>query len=247
MAEAPPEQAGDDLDDTVRRADPDRWLASRFIADQQARADVIALYAFDHVLARAPAMVSEPLMGEIRLTWWREALDEIYAGGLVRGHPVSLALAGAVRRRGLDRAPLDEMIAARFGDLDAVPFADEADVLAYADQTAGALMQVSAQALGAPAGFEPARLAGRAYGLSQLARRRAIGGRTRLPDSLAPDRLRKLISGALRDVRAPLKSMPLAAFPATAYAGLARRGQGRRITMLETQLRLIWTTATGSL
>jgi len=245
MADASPEQAGDDLDDTVRRADPDRWLASRFVADQQARADVIALYAFDHVLARVPAMVSEPLMGEIRLTWWREALDEIYAGGSVRSHPVSLALAQAVRRRGLDRTPLDEMIAARFGDLDAAPFADEAEVLAYADQTAGALMQVSAQALGASSGFEPARLAGRAYGLWRLARRRAMGGDTRLPDSLVPDRLRRLISEDLSDARAPLKTAPLSAFPATAYACLARCGQSRRITMLETQLRLIWTTATG--
>jgi phytoene synthase len=247
MAEAPSEHPGDDLDDTVRRADPDRWLASRFIADVEARADVIALYAFEHVLARVPAMVSEPLMGEIRLTWWSEALDEIYAGGVVRSHPVSLALARAVRRRGLDRAPLDEMIAARFGDLDAAPFANEAEVLAYADQTAGALMQASTKALGGPAGFEPARVAGRAYGLSQMARRRAIGCRTRLPDSVAADRLRKLIADALRDARAPLKTAPLAAFPATAYACLARCGQSRRIATLETQLRLVWTTATGSL
>jgi phytoene synthase len=248
MAEAPSEHPGDDLDDTVRRADPDRWLASRFIADPQARADVIALYAFEHVLARVPAMVSEPLMGEIRLTWWREALDEIYAGGAVRSHPVSLALAGAVLRRGLDRTPLDEMIAARFGDLDAAPFTDEAEILAYADQTAGALMQASAEALGAPAGFDPARYAGLAYGLSELARRRAIGGKTRLPDALTPDRLSRLIADALRDARAPLKTAPLAAFPATAYACLARRDPtGTRMTLLEKQLRLIWATATGSI
>jgi len=38
----------DDIDALVRRVDPDRWLASRFIADAQARADVIALYAFNY-------------------------------------------------------------------------------------------------------------------------------------------------------------------------------------------------------
>jgi hypothetical protein len=47
-------------------------------------------------------------------------------------------------------------------------------------------MQAAAQALGAPAGFEPARLAGRAYGLAVMAHRRAIGGRTRLPEDLEP-------------------------------------------------------------
>src|ERR1700761_5099788 len=92
----------EDLEDTVRRADQDRWLASRFIADPAARADVIALYAFDHVLARVPFQVSDPLMGEIRLTWWSEALDEIYGPGPVRAHPVALGLADAVRNRGLD-------------------------------------------------------------------------------------------------------------------------------------------------
>jgi len=35
-----------DLDAQVRAADLDRWLASRFVADEQARADPIALYAF---------------------------------------------------------------------------------------------------------------------------------------------------------------------------------------------------------
>jgi phytoene synthase len=84
---------GVDLDAEVRRVDPDRWFASRFIADEAARARVIALYAFDHQLARAGAVTSNDLAAEIRLTWWREALAEIYAGADVRGHPVADALA----------------------------------------------------------------------------------------------------------------------------------------------------------
>ncbi|HEY9218896.1 MAG TPA: squalene/phytoene synthase family protein, partial [Phenylobacterium sp.] len=88
-----------DLDSLVQRVDPDRWLSSRFIADPAARADVIAVYAFDHELARAPRVASEPLLGEIRLTWWSEVLDEIFAGGAVRHHPGAQALANAVRRR----------------------------------------------------------------------------------------------------------------------------------------------------
>jgi phytoene synthase len=241
MADPP----ADDIAQTVRRSDPDRWLASRFIADGEARADVLALYAFDHVLARVPAMVSEPLMGEIRLTWWREALDEIYDGGRVRSHPVSLALARAVRARGLDRAPLDAMIQARFGDLDAAPFADEAQMLAHADQTAGALMQAATQALGAPAGFDPARLAGRAYGLSLMAHRRAIGGRTRLAEAMTAERLRGLVGEALA---IDLRTLPVRAFPAVAYACLSRRyARGAAMTLLEKQLRLVWATARGAL
>src|SRR5215470_6718194 len=99
-----------DLDDLVRRIDPDRWLSSRFIADPAARADVVALYAFDHELARAPKVASNALMGEIRLTWWREALDEIFEGRPVRRHPIAEALADVVARRRLERAPLEAMI-----------------------------------------------------------------------------------------------------------------------------------------
>ena len=100
-----------DLDELIGRVDPDRWLTSRFIADPQARADVLALYAFDHELARARRAASTPLMAEIRLTWWREVLDEIFDDKPARRHPTAQALAAAaVARRGLTRAPFEVMI-----------------------------------------------------------------------------------------------------------------------------------------
>ena len=103
----------DDLDAAVRAADPDRWLASRFIADPGLRADVIALYAFDAELRRIPQIVSEPLMAEIRLTWWREGIEAIGSGRSAPGHPVLVALAGVVARRGLPTARLEAMAEAR--------------------------------------------------------------------------------------------------------------------------------------
>ena len=234
----------EDLEDTVRRSDPDRWLASRFVADAGAQADLIALYAFDHVLARVPHQVSEPLMGEIRLTWWSEVLDEICGAGPVRAHPAALALADAVRRRSLARAPLDAMVEARFGDLTPLPFVNEAAAILYADQTAGALMQAAVQALGGPANHHAAKLAGRAYGLSLMAHRRAIGGKTRLPEDLD---VRPLVQHALSDARPGLRLLPLEAFPATAYAALSPRyAQGAHLSALEKQLRLVWATASGT-
>ena len=237
----------EDIEDGVRRGDPDRWLASRFVGDRQARADMLALCAFDHVLARVPSMVSEPLMGEIRFAWWREAVDEIYGGGSVRSHPVALALAEAVRRRRPDRASLDDLIDARIGDLDALPFADEAELLAYADQTGGAFAQLAAQMLGA-AEAQGARLAGRAYALSELAHRRAIGGKTRLPESVLGPRLQALVNETLAEAARGIKDLPVPAFPAVSYACLARRyARGAHLTLLEKQLRLVWAAAMGAL
>lgn len=120
----------DDLDALVRRFDPDRWLASRFINDAQARADVVALYAFDYELSRVAKVTSQAIMGEIRLTWWADAIAEIFEGRAVRRHPVTLALAEAIARHGLQREPFDAVIDAYFPELDRQPA--DAKAAAYA-------------------------------------------------------------------------------------------------------------------
>ena len=107
----------DDIDAEVKTADPDRWLAARFIADPRARADVAALYALNHVVAKIPAQVSEIMMGHIRLAWWREAVEELAQGKAPRAHPVVEALADPLRRGAFDPAALDALIDARAGDL----------------------------------------------------------------------------------------------------------------------------------
>ena len=212
-----------DLDAIVARADPDRWLASRFVADGEARADLIALYAFNNEIARAPAVASQPLIGEMRLAWWREALEEMSEGRPVRRHPVAQALAEAVRRRGLPREGLDALVDARLRDLDPGPLnPDEAE--AYVDATAGRLMALAARVLSPQADPRAVIHAARAWGLAGLWR---LGGR--LPASWTAGEVRERVDGALRRSRAELSGLPVAAFPAAAYATLSRayvRGRG---------------------
>lgn len=130
----------------VRAGDPDRFLAA-MTAPPEGRERLMALYAFNLELARVPAVVSEPMIGEIRLAWWAEAVDEIFAGGPVRRHEVATPLAGTVRAAGLPRAPLDAMIAARRFDIHDEPHPDMAACRAYLADTAGALMRLSGAAL----------------------------------------------------------------------------------------------------
>lgn len=241
-----PPTAAKDLDTVVRRADPDRWLASRFISDAEARADVIALYAFNHELARVAETVREPLMGEIRLTWWREALDEIFAGGAARRHPVVDALGAAVRRRNLARAPLEAMVEARFADLEPAALAEDAALDAYVDGTAGALM---ALAVAVVAGVEAhgVRPAARAWGLAGLLRLRAVGV-ARLPVRWSDDDVLQAAGEALREARGGVATLPVSAFPCVAYATLARAyAAGRSPSELEKRLRLTTAVVTGRL
>ena len=56
----------------VREADKDRYLASLF-APADRRPQLHALYAFNIEVARVRELAREPMAGEVRLQWWREA------------------------------------------------------------------------------------------------------------------------------------------------------------------------------
>lgn len=210
-----------DLDDLIRRTDPDRWLSSRFVGDAQARADVIAIYAYDYELARAPKVASNPLLGEIRLTWWREVLDEVFEGRDVRRHPTAQALADVVRRHGLPRAPLEAMIDARYRELDPAPLS-EAEALDWAKDTGGRAAELAVRIL--DAGQDPAEAvaAGAAWALAR----------------------KGLAVQGVVEARAGARRLSAAAFPAVAHAALilkpARSELARR-------LRVIWAVARGRL
>jgi phytoene synthase len=207
----PGEDAAEDLDQLIRRVDPDRWLTSRFVADRGARADVLALYAFDHELARATKAASTSLLAEIRLTWWREALDEMFSEGPVRRHPVAEALADAVRRRGLPREPLEAMIDGQIEVLE-VESLDAAAAIAWADAVEGSAAMLAAAILDPAGDARAAAPAGRAWGLALLQR-----------SSRAPrDAITPALGEALAAARVAAKALSVATLPAALPAALAR-------------------------
>lgn len=154
----------------VRRLDRDRYLCALF-APREARPALLALAALNLELARVREAVSEPLLGEIRLQWWRDAIAGIYAGEAA-AHPVALALADAVAGHGLTRAHLDRLVDARALDLTDEPPADLAALEDYAEGTAASLVRLGCEALGvrATAAHAAARHVGIAWALVGLVR-----------------------------------------------------------------------------
>ena len=216
--------AADDLDDMIRRVDPDRWLSSRFIGDASARADVIALYAFDYETGRAPRTASNPLAGEIRLVWWREVLEEIAGGGRVRSHPGAEALACAVRRADLPLAPLERMIDARYRELDPAPLSP-AEAAELARDTAGAVSGLASLRLDLDTDPKAAEPAGAIWALSRRG-----------------DDAQEL----LREAAEMASTLPAAAFPAVAHATLARSYlAGKTPSEFGKRLRLVIAVARG--
>ncbi len=176
----------------VKHGDRDRALCA-FFAPPKTRPGLFAIAALNLELARLPDKVSEPLLGEIRLQWWRETIATIYGGETPPRDDISRALAATIARFDLSRDVIEGLIDARAFDLIPDPPEDLAATMAYIDNTAGAVTALWLQVLdgennlpeGAPA--EAARHVARAYGLSGLLRAlpaHARRGRLFLPASL---------------------------------------------------------------
>ena len=232
----------------VRRHDPDRFLTALF-APAERREALFALYAFNHELARAREVASEPGLVLIRLHWWREVVE-----GAPRRHEVAEPLAAALASGALDRADLLGLIDAR--EIEAEAAIPDLDAWrAYVLGTAGAIAAAAGRALGAgERDREMLRLLGGAYGAAGVLR--SLGavarqGRCLLPETLLRDAglspeaaMANPVSPALRPVLETLtregiawlhaargfrpgRTLIAAALPAVLARRDLRRGAGR--------------------
>ncbi|MGD2132415.1 MAG: squalene/phytoene synthase family protein [Maricaulaceae bacterium] len=237
------------ISETARQADPDRWLAARF-APAPARARLEALYAFNAEIARVREVVSDPMLGEIRLAWWREAIEEIYADPVrPRRHPVALALADAIASAAssIDQAEFLALIDARRRDLEPERFDDVGEIETYTDETAGRLAALAGAFAGQiplDAGqLEVLRACGRAWALTGLARALPVHvaqGWITPPADIPADRVARAFSErdgeamracaaplletaerALGEARAQLPALDAELWPAYGYLALA--------------------------
>lgn len=131
----------------VRRYDPDRYFSSLFAGDEGSRS-LQALYAFNLEIAKTRETVSEVMLGQIRLQWWREALDGIYAG-TPRNHAVVTALAHAVETHGLERSGFERIIDGREFDLEDRQPHTITELVEYTAMTSGALTGLTLACFGA--------------------------------------------------------------------------------------------------
>ena len=150
--------------DDLRRLDRDRFVLSLF-APEAARPDWHALFAFNLEIARVRELVREPMLGRIRLQWWRDIIAGLYDGASGSEHPAAAALGGAIRRHGLSRALFDGLLDAREQDLDPAPPDDVATLEDYAAGTSANLQLLALEMLG-QGGSEPARQAARHVGIA---------------------------------------------------------------------------------
>jgi phytoene synthase len=239
------------LDALVRRVDEDRWLASQF-APADARAKLIALYAAYYEIARTTQAVREAALGDIRLEWWRAGVEEIADGKPARAHPVLNALNDS----GAPLGVLPEIIATRARDLDAAPFATWAQLDAYVDATAGALMRGATQACASGVGDEVQTFiqsGARAWGYAGLLRAAPhwqARGRSVVPRDGSIEEMKQRAWAMYGAAHEASRGVPAAAFAAIGYVAFVPRylkalARGRDVSLFRRHVALVVASATG--
>jgi len=170
--------------DIVRARDPDRYISDLF-APEAARPHLFALHAFAIEAADIRRKVSDPTLGEIRLTWWEGALRGEHGGS-----PVAASLAVTIAEFGLPMLAFDNLLRARVFDLYDDPMPTVNDLEGYAGDTEAAVMQLGAMILAGgrdPGTAELAGYAGVAVAVTDMLRAlpaNAAAGQSFLPSDL---------------------------------------------------------------
>ena len=153
--------------DSARSGEPDLWL-SALLAPAAARDGLVAIAAFAAEISRIAEQARQPLVGEIRLQWWRDALTGAVPGAR-SGHPVADALAEAVRRHSLPMTAIERLLEAHSFDVSDELLTDDAALDDYLAATRGLVFALGVAVLAGPdaAAHPGLRDAGIAYGLAR--------------------------------------------------------------------------------
>jgi phytoene synthase len=214
----------------------DLRLASAFMGDATRRADVLAVQALLETLRDIPGRVSEPMLGEIRMRWWYETVEEIRDGKTPRYHPLSEALQRIVGQYALPTEDLLALIEGQLPLLDPGPL-DFKTALAIADAGEGIAAKLCARILDPSADTTHLAAPARFIGLAQLKR---FG---RLPDAGEAE-------GAhlYRDAAKAAKALPASLMPIALPAALASdTWTGRVRGPLSRRLTLFWAFISGKI
>jgi len=129
----------------ARAHERDLWLAALF-APERLRPHLCALAAFAHEVGAIAARAREPLAGEMRLAWWREALSGARPAETA-GAPVAAAMLDTIARFALPTSRVEDLLQALTFDVYDEAMASVEALEAYGIATAGTLTALRARVL----------------------------------------------------------------------------------------------------
>lgn len=147
----------------------------------------MVLYAFNVEIARIRETVTEPMIGQMRLQWWRDTLTDISQGkGAPKGHPVAENLAALMDSRSLNLEHFLSLLDARELDMMDEPPNSMKDLIAYCRGSSVGLALLALDVLGvndedSRRAAESVATAWALTGIARAVRHYALAGRVMLP------------------------------------------------------------------
>ncbi|PPC98496.1 MAG: squalene synthase [Hyphomicrobium sp.] len=159
----------DDMRTIAMAYEPDRYLAA-LLAPRSSRNDLIALAAFLSELRKIADQVSDPMIGEIRIQWWRDVIEAAPRGQLT-GHPIADAFATVIERYDLPQNQLFDVLDAHAHQLYSASPSDEDAFNHELELTEGIAFTLASRILGCVENDVTLRaiaLASHAYGRARV-------------------------------------------------------------------------------
>jgi len=153
----------------VRHYDKDHYVIGLCYPRAQ-RVDLWPLFAFHYEIAKTRTVVSEPMLGLIRLQWWRDTIDALYEKQAVGTHEILPPLWDVIHKYQLPLAAFHELIDLREKDMEVVIANDDAAFWAHAAASQGALTRLVLKVLGEEAPDYAIEALSSAYMISVLLR-----------------------------------------------------------------------------
>lgn len=133
----------------VRSYDYHNYLCLLHLPPSMRRA-AFTFRAFNVETAKAMDVVSDPRKGLMRLLWWKDVIDKIYANKLVE-HPVALALSSVLSEQKISKHWLKRSLEARINDGNRDEYAIPetiAELERYSEDTQSTILYMTLQAGG---------------------------------------------------------------------------------------------------
>ncbi|HTM83183.1 squalene/phytoene synthase family protein [Asticcacaulis sp.] len=206
-------------------------LSCAFIPDAEKRGEVLVLFAFLEILRDIPERTTDPLMGEIRLRWWYEAIEEIEQGRAVRYHPLTEALKAMIATHDLSPKDFLDLIEGQMPLLDKGALRIK-DALGVVDRGEAPLFRMAANILGEAADLtDIARL----HGMTRIKATRGLSDAGEVEFA----HLKREAQKAAKNLSASLMPLALPSSLADIY------WHGRVPGPLTKRFRLFWSFVTG--
>lgn len=183
----------------LRAADADLYL-TLLVAPSGVRQRLLPLFALWAQIHRSAQQASEPMIGEIRLAWWREHLPNALSGES-RGHPILQAVTQQPSAFAPILPDIDSVLDAYVEALYAPSVQDLPALQGQLNKTHGKFLRLAVQLAGQAdaVAVETAQAVAAAWGASRLYQR--------LPEIVATEQGADLLAGESPNVPARLSAL----------------------------------------